>query len=197
MTASAEDVLVVLRQCLDEGSSVEIDGLGVFRRRGGVYEFLPRQGPHIFVAYVQEDAEDAVRLYETLLAHNFDPWLDRKKLLPGQNWPRAIEQAIEVSDFFVACLSRKAIRKKGHFQAELRYALDCARRLPLDQTYFVPIRLEECPVPVRIPREIQYVDLFPDWDKGIRRLLAALKTPNLLPTGQQLAGIGRPLSLRL
>jgi hypothetical protein len=197
VTASAEDVLVVLRQCLDEGSSVEIDGLGVFRRRNGVYEFLPRQGPHIFVAYVQEDAEAALRLYGALLAHNFDPWLDRKKLLPGQNWPRAIEQAIHVSDFFVACLSRKAVRKRGQFQAELRYALDCARRLPLDQTYFVPVRLEECPVPVRITREIQYVDLFPDWDKGIRRLLAALKTPNLLPTGQQLAGVGRPLSLRL
>lgn len=202
MTGSAEEVLGVLRQCLDEGSSVEIDGLGVFRRRNGVYEFLPRQGPHIFVAYVQEDAEAAVRLYETLLAQGFDPWLDRKKLLPGQNWPRAIEQAIQVSDFFVACLSRKAVRKRGQFQAELRYALDCARRLPLDQAYFIPVRLEECPVPVRITREIQYVDLFPDWDRGIRRLIAALRTPNepssaLLLTGHQLTDVGRPLSLRL
>jgi hypothetical protein len=202
VTGSAEEVLGVLRQCLDEGSSVEIDGLGVFRRRNGVYEFLPRQGPHIFVAYVQEDAEAAVRLYETLLAQGFDPWLDRKKLLPGQNWPRAIEQAIQVSDFFVACLSRKAVRKRGQFQAELRYALDCARRLPLDQAYFIPVRLEECPVPVRITREIQYVDLFPDWDRGIRRLIAALRTPNepssaLLLTGHQLTDVGRPLSLRL
>ncbi len=191
MTGNAEEVLGVLRRCLDEGSSVEIDGLGVFRRHGAAYEFLPHTGPRIFVAYVHEDAASALRLYEALRAQGLDPWLDRKKLLPGQNWPRAIEQAIEVSDFFVACLSRKALRKKGQFQAELRYALDCARRLPLDQAYLIPVRLEECPVPARISREIQYVDLFPDWDEGIRRVIATVKGPNkanfeLLLTGQRL-----------
>ena len=67
----------------------------------------------------------------------------------------------------MACLSRKAIQKKGQFQAELRYALDCASRMPLDDIYLVPVRLEECPVPVRISREIQYVDLFPDWEAGV------------------------------
>ena len=33
------------------------------------------------------------------------PWLDRKKLLPGQVWTRCIDRAIENSDFFVACFS--------------------------------------------------------------------------------------------
>jgi hypothetical protein len=104
--------------------------------------------------------------------------MDRKKLLPGQNWPRAIQQAIEVSDFFISCLSPRAVRKKGQFQAEMRYALDCACRMPLDQNYFIPVRLEECPVPARIRREIQYVDLFPDWDEGVHRLADAIRVPN-------------------
>jgi len=174
---SAEQVIQVLRQCLDEGSSVEIDGLGVFRPCKGCYEFLPCLGPKIFVAYVQEDAAAAARLYEAFRARGFDPWMDRKKLLPGQNWPRAISRAIEVSDFFVACLSREAIQKKGQFQAELRYALDCASCMPLDDIYLIPVRLEECPVPICISRELQYVDLFPDWDAGVQRLLAAVKRP--------------------
>jgi hypothetical protein len=174
---SAEQVVELLRQCLDEGSSVEVDGLGVFRPRPGGYEFFPARGPKVFIAYVAEDLPYAEKLYRGLRSNGFQPWLDRKKLLPGQNWPRAIERAIEVSDFFVACLSRKAIRKKGPFQAELRYALDCARHLPLDDVYLIPVRLEECPVPSRIIREFQYVDLFPDWEEGIRRVASAIKLP--------------------
>jgi hypothetical protein len=186
--SNADQVVQILRQCLDEGSSVEIDGLGVFRRRAGCYEFLPCGGPSIFVAYVQEDAAAAERLYEAFRASGFDPWLDRKKLLPGQNWPRAIKQAISVSDFFVACLSEKAVQKKGPFQAELRYALDCASCMPLDKIYLIPVRLEECPVPARISRELQYVDLFPDWDAGLAQVLSAIKKPNKTISPLPLAG---------
>ncbi|MFB3779438.1 MAG: toll/interleukin-1 receptor domain-containing protein [Bryobacteraceae bacterium] len=178
MPGNTDQIVRILRHCLEEASSVEIDGLGVFRRHAGGYEFLPARGPRIFIAYVEEDAAQAERLYGALRDRGFDPWLDRKKLLPGQNWPRAIQQAIEVSDFFVACLSTRAVRKKGQFQAELRYALDCARRAPLDQIYLIPVRLEDCPVPASITREIQYVDLFPDWDAGLRRVVAAIKGPN-------------------
>ena len=103
------------------------------------------------------------------------PWLDHRKLLPGQNWPRAIEEAIETSDFFVACFSRLSVRKKGSFQAEIRFALDCARRVPLDEAFLIPVRLDECRVPAKIRREIQYIDLFPDWNCGVRRIVSVLK----------------------
>jgi hypothetical protein len=185
---NAEQVIRILRQCLDEGRPVEIDGLGVLRRRGGHYEFLPTNGPKIFVAYVQEDAASAARLYEALRASRFDPWLDRKKLLPGQNWPRAIAQAIEVSDFFLACLSRRAVQKKGQFQAELRYALDCASRTPLDKIYLIPVRLEECPVPERIRCELQYVDLVPDWDAGLQRVFSAIRRAGKAASSLRLGG---------
>jgi hypothetical protein len=188
VTRNADQIAHILRQCIQEASSVEIEGLGVFRRRGEGYEFFPSRGPRIFIAYVQEDARSAERLYAVFQDHGFDPWLDRKKLLPGQNWPRAIQQAIEVSDFFVACLSSRAIRKRGQFQAELRYALDCARRVPLDQVYLIPVRLEECPFPACISQELQYVDLFPDWEEGVRRLIAAVKLPNKANFSLQLAG---------
>ncbi len=186
MTGSADQIAQILRQCLDEAPSVEVDGLGTFRRRASGYEFIPSTAPAIFLAYVVEDAMAVERLYHALRGHGLNPWLDRKKLLPGQNWPRAIQQAIEVSDFFVACLSPRAVRKKGQFQAEMRYALDCACRTPLDQTYFIPVRLEDCRVPARIRREIQYVDLFPDWEEGVRRLIAAVR-------GSNPAKIGLPL----
>lgn len=172
---SSEQVARLVRQSLEEGATVEIDGLGLFRPSAeGRFEFLPQTSPQVFLAYVEEDYALAHRLYLQLRAEGFEPWLDKKKLLPGQNWPRAIEQAIEISNFFLPCFSNRAGGKRGHFQAELRYALDCAARLPLDDVYIIPIRLEECPVPLRIRRELQYVDLFPDWERGLRRILETM-----------------------
>ncbi len=172
----AASVADIVRQCLSEGKSVEIDGLGAFRPDGrSGFRFVPRALPAVFVAYVQEDAALADRLFEGLEAAEFAPWMDRRKLLPGQNWPRSIEEAIDTSDFFVACFSRNSVGKKGGFQAEIRYALDCARRLPLDAIYLIPVRLDDCRVPRSIQRELQYLDLFPDWDRGLDRLLAVMR----------------------
>jgi hypothetical protein len=174
--SSTAQVAGIVRQCLEHGGTVEIDGLGAFRPDGsGGFEFLPQTRPKVFLAYAAEDAEAAARLYGDLLARGFDPWLDRKKLLPGQNWPRAIERAISASDFFVACFSRHSGSKRGYFQSELRYALDCARRLPLEDVFLIPVRFDDCGVPERISRELQYVDLFPDWRRGVLRLLAAMR----------------------
>jgi len=174
--SSRAQVAAIVRRCLQRGGQVEIDGLGIFRPTGrGRFQFIPETRPRVFIAYVQEDAAAAEQLYRDLRREGYEAWLDRKKLLPGQNWPRAIEQAIEVSDFFIACFSRRATGKRGWFQSELRYALDCARRAPLGEIFLIPVRLEECAVPARLSREIQYVDLFPDWEKGLRRILAAMR----------------------
>jgi hypothetical protein len=170
------DLADVVIRGLAEGKPVEIDGLGVFfpdAARG--FRFEQRRSPRVFVAYAREDLAPVTHLYEDLEAAGFSPWMDIRKLLPGQNWPRAIEGAIESSDFFIACFSSNSVNKRGGFQAEIRYALDCARRMPLDQIFVVPARLDECRVPRLIRREYQYVDLFPDWRRGIRRMVHALR----------------------
>jgi hypothetical protein len=162
----------IVRRFLDSGSRVDIDGLGSFRIDAhGEVRFTSTGRPRIFIAYVHEDAALAERLYRDLEAHGLAPWMDTQKLLPGQNWPRAIEEAISISDYFIACLSTRSVIKRSQFQAELRYALDCARRMPLDRAFLVPVRFDDCRVPTRIAREFQYVNLFPDWDAGLARIL--------------------------
>jgi hypothetical protein len=172
--STAQLVRVVIRG-LAAGKAVEIDGLGVFHPDpvNGV-RFEPR-APRVFVAYVREDQLAAERLCDDLAGAGFSPWMDSRKLLPGQNWPRAIESAIETSDFFVACFSTNSATKRGGFQAEIRYALDCAQRIPLDEIFIVPLRLDACRVPRAIQRELQYIDLFPDWGKGARRLTTMMR----------------------
>jgi hypothetical protein len=171
-----EHIAQVVMSGLLDGQTVEIDGLGsFFPDRDRFFRFEPRIRPQVFIAYVVEDRQEAERLYDTLESAGFAPWMDTRKLLPGQNWPRAIESAIEASEFFVACFSSNSVGKKGGFQAEIRYALDCARQLPLDQVFVAPVRLDDCPVPRAIQREYQYVDLHPDWTHGVRRLVAMMR----------------------
>jgi hypothetical protein len=53
----------------------------------------------VFLAYVQEDTREVERLCDALEQHRFDPRFDRRRLLPGQNWPRSIEDAQGEADF--------------------------------------------------------------------------------------------------
>jgi len=174
---SAECFAILLRECLAGGEPVHIDDLGIFMPgpNNNGFRFIPNRMQRVFIAYVQEDAVFARKLYREFAQRGFNTWLDKKKLLPGQNWPRAIESAIETADFFIACFSRNSVSKRGVFQSELRYALECASRLPLDQMFIIPVRFDDCAVPRTLQGHIQYVDLFPDWASGVETVAAAMQ----------------------
>jgi hypothetical protein len=171
-----EGILKAVRRALERGQTVEIDGLGMFRRKaGGGYHFTPQTEPQVFIAYVEEDLLLARRLRDRIAAAGCSPWMDKDKLIPGQNWPRAIRRAIEISDAFVACFSVRSGSKRGPFQSELRWALHCAQRMPLEETFVVPVRFEACAMPRLIQERVQYVDLFPDWDAGVKKVIRAVQ----------------------
>ena len=95
--------------------------------------------------------------------------------MPGQNWTQSIERAIADADAFVACFSPRSVSKRGQFQSELRHALECAAKRPLDDVFLLPVRLEPCVVPQRIASQVQYVDLFPDWERGVKRIVRSIR----------------------
>ena len=164
-------MLQVIEGCLREGIAIDIDGLGSFQLDfDDEVVFEPSERPRVFLAYAKEDAAKVRKLSAALQQAGFEPWMDEQKLLPGQNWPRAIERAIELSDFVAGCFSRRSIARRGHFHAELAYALDVAKRVPQEEIFFIPVRLDACEVPLNITRSVHYVDLFPDWELGVRTL---------------------------
>ncbi len=62
-----------------------------------------------------------MRLFET---KTFPPgWLN-KDILPGEQWKMKIRQAINASEFFIACLSTNSVQKRGYLQKEIRGALE-------------------------------------------------------------------------
>lgn len=160
---------------LRKGAEIEIDGFGCFELADDRVVFQPNGRVRVFLAYAKEDRAEVKKLYDALQKAGFEPWVDEQRLLPGQNWPRAIQRAIELSDFFVVCFSRRSVAKRGFFQAELRYALDIAACVPLEEIFLVPVRLSACDVPLQIARRTQYVDLFPDWQAGVERLILMMK----------------------
>ncbi len=188
--ALARRVARLLREALEKGASIEIDGLGKLLPGGKAgFQFHAQAAPRVFIAYVAEDLAIAKRLYRAFELNGFRPWLDKKRLVPGQNWPRAIETAIQTSDFFVACFSRRATAKRGSFHSELRYALHCAEQVPLDEIFLIPLRLDDTPVPRRIARQVQYLDLFPEWDTGIKRVIHTMKVQDNIRK-QKLLSVG-------
>jgi TIR domain len=168
-------IFEIVRKSLEAGQAVEIEGLGRFRATAQGYRFDPETQPTVFMAYAVEDLAIVRRLAEALRAAGCAPWLDKDRLLPGQHWTQSIERAISDADAFVACFSARSVSKRGHFQSELRHALECAGQRPLDDVFVLPVRLEKCIVPQRIANQVQYLDLFPDWELGVKRLVRSIR----------------------
>lgn len=125
----------------------------------------------VFVCHASEDKPRVRQLCQRLRADGIEIWLDEEKLLPGQDWEMEISAAVRASDAILVCLSRSSVEKVGYLQKELRRVLDFAEYQPEGRIFVIPVRLEECPVPVRLSRW-QYADLFAG--NGYERLRQSL-----------------------
>ena len=119
----------------------------------------------LFLAHASEDKAAVLDLYERLKAQGYQPWVDKKNLIPGQNWREEIPKAICNSQLFIACLSSRSVSKEGYVQKELRLALNTCAEKPPGSIYLIPLKLEPCDVPdicleqlsVRL-RDLHWVD---------------------------------------
>ena len=115
----------------------------------------------VFLCHASGDKPAVRALYERLISDGVDAWLDKEKLLPGQEWDMEITSAVRAADAVIVCLSNQSVTKEGYVQKEIRFALDVADEKPEGSIYIIPARLEECQVPSRLNRW-QWVDIFFD-----------------------------------
>ncbi len=101
----------------------------------------------IFLAHASEDKPAVLALHERLKQAGYKPWLDKKDLIPGQNWRSVIPKAIADSQLFIACLSQRSISKQGFVQREFKMALNQYADRPPNSIYLIPLRLDECDIP--------------------------------------------------
>jgi tetratricopeptide (TPR) repeat protein len=133
----------------------------------------PKQGQEktVFISYAREDFDAAKELYKDLKNAGLTPWLDKESLLPGEEWDFEIRKAIKKSTFFLVVLSSNSVDKRGYVQKEFKFGLEVLDEVPESQIFVIPVRLNECNVPYEKLRKYHYVDLFPDWEEGVRRIL--------------------------
>ncbi len=90
--------------------------------------------------------------------------------MPGMKWRPVIRKAIGEADYFLALISSNSIEGKGFRNTELDKAIGLLHEYPEDQIYLIPVRLDDCQMPREELGDLHWLDLFPDWDAGIRKL---------------------------
>jgi formylglycine-generating enzyme required for sulfatase activity len=136
----------------------------------------------VFLCHAHSDKNAVRDLYLRLVKDGVDAWLDKEKLLPGQDWEREIRRAVREADIVVVCLSNQ-FNQAGFRQKEVRLALDTAMEKPEGEIFIIPARLEECEAPENLLKW-HWVDLFEE--NGYQNLLRAI--------AERARGIGKPAS---
>jgi len=132
----------------------------------------------VFISYAREDIETARKLYHDLKQAGIMPWMDKEDLLIGENWKIAIRQAINESSYFLALLSSNSLSKKGYVQKELKMAIDILGEMPLSEIFLLPIRLDDCnPLDEKL-QDINWGNLFPSYEDGLKQILRVLTHKN-------------------
>lgn len=138
----------------------------------GQTEVVSSRKLRIFLCHSSDDKPTVRNIYQQLTDYNVDPWLDEEKLLPGQDWDMEIQQAVQKSDAILICLTPDFVIKEGYGQKEIKLALNTALGKPEGTIFIIPLRLEECDVPLRLQR-YQRVDYFAE--NSFDKLISALK----------------------
>ena len=81
----------------------------------------------------------------------------------------------------MALLSKNSVRERGDVTKQIRTALEVVKTIPGSMTvYFIPSRLDDCDIPFEELGELQRVDMFPDWEKGLGKILRVMKIDSAL-----------------
>ena len=136
---------------------------------------------HVFISYVRQNEKQVDRLATFLRISGVKVWLDKSDIKPGTKWKMAIREAISSGAFFIACFSYEYNKRtKNYMNEELNLAIEQIRLKANSKIWFIPIRLSNCKIPSIEIRtglylsDLQWIDIFLDWDEGLRRLLKVM-----------------------
>lgn len=111
----------------------------------------------VFLSYGRADEEIVSGVYDALYNIGYRPWMDKRKLIPGQNWETEIEKSVRNADIFIAFFSSNSVNKRGVFQKELKLALDQFKLMLPDDIFLIPVKIGNCKVPDEFSR-YQWID---------------------------------------
>lgn len=102
-----------------------------------------------FLSYARSDTGFGEFLENELKRPGYSVWRDTTELLPGDDWQRVINEAMDASTHFIILLSPRSI-ERPEVNRELRAAFRA--RKPI-----IPILLEVCEIPAQL-RSVNHID---------------------------------------
>jgi formylglycine-generating enzyme required for sulfatase activity len=106
----------------------------------------------VFLCHATEDKSLMREMYERLDAEGWiEPWLDEKNILPGLNWDSEVEQAVNIADVVIVCLSRNVFLKNKYVHRDVKFVVNTAFENPRHSVLIIPLKLDDC----QIPRHVQ------------------------------------------
>src|SRR3954468_17958084 len=77
---------------------------------------------HVFLSHSSADSAGAKAVAQLLRNTGVDVWLDLDQLMPGEEWQKALENALQDSSHFVVLVGDAGVPR--WVDREVRYALD-------------------------------------------------------------------------
>ena len=106
------------------------------------------EAKHVFLSYMREDEQLADVVDETLRRAGIKVWRDREALNAGLPWEKAIDNALDESAYFVACVSTNFdSRVRSGMRAEIRLAIKKLEKKRHDQPWFIPVFFDQIQLP--------------------------------------------------
>jgi hypothetical protein len=83
------------------------------------------------------------------------------------------------STYFLSLLSSNSVSRRGFYQKELKMALDLLDELPPFEILIIPVRINECiPLDDKL-QHLQWIDLFPSYEEGLKKIIKVIATKKI------------------
>ncbi|MCP4105866.1 MAG: TIR domain-containing protein [Desulfobacteraceae bacterium] len=131
---------------------------------------------NVFISYAEQDYQKARKLCNDLENAGITTWLDKKDLLPGQNWRKVIPHIIRQSSHFLLLISSHSLTEQGYVQKEQKIALEKFDEFPENEIFIIPVRLDNIrPLDEKL-QNIHWADLSSSYKKGFEQILRVLNS---------------------
>ena len=125
--------------------------------------------PKLFISYAREDLKICKKIEQALCEKGISVWRDQQSIYGGQQWPKAIGEAISSSDFFILVWSRHSAA--SHFvEFEWNTAVALKKNV-------IPCLLDETPLPASL-RAINGI-FCDDFEEALPKIFHSLKAENV------------------
>lgn len=126
-------------------------------------------GP-VFLSHASENKPFVFKLEAVIKQAGFETWLDAHELLPGDDLPGKISEALVRAGAVVVVVSEAALKSRW-----LPYELRLATQRMIDgELRLIPVRLEEVEMPAEV-RSMLYADFTEGFDDAAALVLRALE----------------------